>query len=185
MTETGSETKILQLIRTALLTWVPLSHPATGTATLGELLGADPIESDGTQDGAAMFLYAAPEDQGFPYALLRMVSLIPLGDDGRWQYRGIAEVQLHGWPRAETLTFAGVDLNVGVAISAMADLIDQAWRDFAHLAVDDTLRSTGINARNQNPSTEPANRDRVVITMLLAFFATPAFQAQYSTEPVL
>lgn len=178
---TDSETKILDTIRTALLNWAPLLHPATGTTTLGELLGADQIVSDGNLDEAAMYLHAPPEDASFPYAILRMVTLIPLGDDSRFQYRGIAEVQFHGWPRAETRTFAGIELNVGTAMSAMADLVDQCWRDYAHLAVDDMLRSTGINARNTTPNTEPANRDRVVITMLLGFFATPAFQAQYST----
>lgn len=185
MPNTDSETRILQLIRTALLNWAPLSHPATGTATLGELLGADQVASDGDLDEATMHLNAPPEDEAFPYAILRMIDLKPLGDDSRYQYRGIAEVQFHGWPRAENRVFAGVELNVGVAMSAMADLVDQCWRDYFSPGVDDMLRSQGINARTTTPSTDSANRDRVVITMLLAFFATPAFQAQYSTEPRL
>jgi hypothetical protein len=182
---TDSETAILDTIRTALLNWAPLSHPATGTATLGELLGADQVESDGDLDEAAMYLDAPPEDAAFPYAILRMVTLAPLGDDSRYQYRGIAEVQFHGWPRSETKDFAGMEIQVGTAMSAMADLVDQCWRDYAHLAVDDTLRSQGVNARTTSPNTEPPNRERVVITMLLAFFATPFFQAQYSTGPRL
>jgi hypothetical protein len=185
MPNTDSETKILQMIRTALVNWAPLSHPATGTATLGELLGAELAQSDGDYDDAAMYLYGPPETAGFPYAILRTVTLIPLGDDSRYQYRGIAEVQFHGWPRSEDRTFAGVEMNVGVAMSAMADLVDQCWRDFASLAVDDTLRSQGVNARTQSPFSESADRERVVITMLLAFYATPFYQAQYSTEPRL
>jgi hypothetical protein len=182
---TDSETRILQMIRTALLHWEPLAHPATGTRTLGELLGADQVDSDGNLDEALMHMHAPPEDATFPYAIIRMVDLKPLGDDGRYQYRGIAEVQFHGWPRSETRAFAGANLNVGVAMSAMADLVDQCWRDYASLAVDDTLRSQGVNARNTSPNTEPANRDRVVITILLAFYATPAYQAQYSALPTL
>lgn len=181
MPNTDSETKILQTIRTALLNWAPLSHPATGTATLGELLGADQVESDGDLDEAAMYLDAPPEDAAFPYAILRMVDLKPLGDDSRYQYRGIAEVQFHGWPRSEVRAFAGMEIQVGTAMSAMADLVDQCWRDFLLTTVGDTLRSQGVNARTTSPNTEPANRERVVITMLLAFFATPFFQSQYGT----
>lgn len=182
---TDSEYRLLQTVRTALLSWEPLEHPATGLLTLGELLGADEVESDGDMDEARLYIDAPPEDVEFPYGLMRLLASRPQGDDAGYQLRGEIEVQLFGWPRSESRDFGGVELNTAVAVSAMGDLVMQCWRDYVNTAVGDTIVAQKISIRNNVPYTEPASRDLVQVRLLLPFYATPAFLAQYSTEPVL
>ena len=185
MSNTDSTTRLLQTIRTALLSWVPLSHPATGTATLGELLGAEEVASDGDMDEARMYLNAPPENAPYPYSIIRLQGSFPSGDDAGMQLRGQIEVQLLDWPRSESKTYAGIELSADIAISAMADLIEQCWRDFASLAIGDAIVAKRIAIRNDVPYTEPADRELVLTRLLLPFYATPAYQAQYAAHPSL
>jgi hypothetical protein len=182
---TDSTVRILQTIATRLLTWEPLAHPATGTKTLGELLGATEGASDGDESDGRLYLDAPPEDAVYPYGIIRNAGSFPSGDDAGYQIRGQAELQLFDWPRSEVKSYAGVTLQAGVAVSAMADLVEQAWRDFVRTAIGDTIVAKKIAIRNEPPFGESADRELVLIRLLLPFYATPFYQSQYSTATPL
>lgn len=177
---TASTNRILETIRTQLLTFAPLSHVDTGTRTIATLLGADASAPDGR-----MYLDAPPDNVVYPYALLRMFGPTPGGDDSGFQMRGFCELQFFDKPRSQSRNYGGVTLLRPIALNAMADIATAVWRDFVLTAIDDTLVAQRITVRGDVPYTEPANRELVQVRMLLPFYATPNFVAQYSTLPVL
>lgn len=180
---TASTNRILVTIRTQLLTFVPLSHVDTGTRTIATLLGSDASAPDGR-----MYLDAAPDDGTYPYGVLRMVGPIPGREDSGMQMSGFCELQLFDKPRSQARLYGGVGgvtLLRPIALNAMADIATAAWRDFVLTAIDDTLVAQRIRIRGEVPYSDPANRELVQVRMLLPFYCTPAFLAQYSTLPVL
>ena len=186
MANTDSQLHLVQTIRTALLSWVPLSHPLTGTRTLGELLGAEAVVSDGDMDEARLYIDAPPEDVVYPYGIIRLAALLTSGDDSGYQQRGEIEVQFYGWPRSADVVIAMLlTVNMGALVSAMGDLVHQAWRDYVNTAIDDTIVAQRIQIDVNPPYTEPADRDLVLKSMRLPFYSTPASLAQYSTDPRL
>ena len=177
---TASSDRLAQTVQTRLLTFTPLSHADTGTRTIATLLG-----NDASAPAGRMYLDAAPDNVVYPYALLRLSGPIPRGDDGGFQMRGFFELQFFDKPRSQTRSYGGVTLLRPVALNAMADIATAAWRDFAITEIDDTLVAERITVRGDVPYTEPANRELVQVRMLLPFYCTPNFIAQYSTGPVL
>lgn len=175
MPNTDSADHILATVRTRLLTFVPLTHPATGTRTIAQLLGT----ATGAGSDGKMYKNAPPDPVSYPYSLIRNSSF-PNGDDGGYQIRGEIELEFFGFPRTQAANFGGVTLGTGVAISAMADIAEQAWRDYVALAVNDTLVAKRIAIRNEVPFTNAADRELVLIRMRLPYYATPAYQAVYS-----
>lgn len=153
-----------------------MGHPATGTRTLAQLLGT----ATGAGSDGKLYKDAPPDPVTYPYGLIRWSGSLPLGDDGGFQLRASLELELFGYPRSQRASFGGVMLNIGSGVSAMADVVEEAWRDYVATSVNDTIVAKRMESRITVPYTEPADRELVLIRLILPLYSTPAYQAQYT-----
>lgn len=155
-----STTAILVAIRERLLTFTP----ATGD-TLATMLGST---TEGAGSDGKLYLAQAPDGVQHPYGLLRLIDLIPQGEDGRYMLRGVTELQFFHRPRR----------NMALCES-YADRASEAWLRW--VSPTDGLSALRVEGRATITYTEPADRELVQVRLLLPFRSTPAYLAQYAS----
>ena len=164
MASTDSEDRILKTARTRLLTFVPHAHPVLGAATLATRLGSTPSGAGAT---GKLYIDQSPDPGAYPYGIMRWPpSGLTGGDDGGYNIRRVIELQLYGYPRSS----AG-------SISAMLDVVEQAWRDWCVLVVNDSIVAQRAYGRGIVPYEAPADRELVCGRILLPLYSTPQYKA--------
>jgi hypothetical protein len=167
---TASTDGMLAIIRTRLLTFVPMGDD---DRTLLDRLG-----TYGVSNVPRLWLETVPddvsEDQSSQVTLWGLMQVIPArqaGDDGGYMRRGELEVQLFGRPR-----------RAAAEVSAMADLVEQAlfrWINYAdqggYIKPQEGLTRTKIEYDT------PADRELAQINLRVRISYAPQFLTRYST----
>ena len=170
MADTQSTDGLLDIIRTRLLTFVPMG---ADNRTLRERLG-----TYGVNAVPRLWLETVPddvsEDQSTRVTLWGLMQVIPArqaGDDGGFMRRGELEVQLFGRPR-----------RAAAEISVMADLVEQALFGWLHHSTEGGYIQTleGLT-RTKIEYETPADRELGQINLRVRISYAPQFLTQYSS----
>lgn len=155
---TASTLAILQTVRSHLLTYVPSSG-----STLAVLLGA--TTSGAGSDGKLYLDHAPDHITGF-YGLMRLIDAPVEGWNGGRTMRGLIELHLFGRPASQL-----------AAVNRMADVVAEAWRDYqcSEAGTARCIVARDIQTRTVIPFDLPADREVVLVRLLLPFLAVPQF----------
>lgn len=157
MTLVQSTDELLNVVRTRLLTFMP----PDATETLAQMIGTT---TEGSGQDGKLYKVQAPDKLPHPYGLIRLIDLVPQGDDGRYLERGVIELQFFHRPRRNMAD-----------CEAFADRARQAWHRWVSAA--DGISALRVEGRATITYTEPADRELVQVRMLLPFRVTAGYVA--------
>lgn len=152
-----STVSMLQTIRTRLLTFTPL-----GGVTLATLIGST---TSGAGSSGKLYLDQPPDDVTGFYGVMRVIDLPQQGLDGGFMVKGTLELMLYGRPRSQ-----------GSAVNRLADVATEAWNNYRYTeSTGRCLVARDVTNRATITYEAPADRELVMVRLLLPFMATPSF----------